>query len=161
MTRLAWLLVDVLSRALTPDDREAVRGDLEEAGGTGVGATREVLGLVLRRQAATWMDWRPWVAVVTIVLPVGVALSHLYAFWAGGTAIYSWLYIDNWTWGYLPVFSFTFYRAIAPVLLGMVLIVLPAWWGAHQLLGLALLWPTIVLVSTALRQNDDRTSVVA
>jgi len=59
MTRLAWLLVDVLSRALTPDDREAVRGDLEEAGGTGVGATREVLGLVLRRQAATWMDWRP------------------------------------------------------------------------------------------------------
>jgi len=132
MTRLAWLLVDVLSRALTPDEREDVRGDLEEAGGTGVGAAREVLGLVLRRQAATWMDCRPWVAVVTIVLPVGVALTHLYAFWAGGTAIYSWLYIDNWTWGYLPVFSFAFYRAIAPVLLGMVLIVLTAWWGAHQ-----------------------------
>jgi hypothetical protein len=281
MTRRAWLLVDVLSRALTPDEREAVRGDLEEAGETGVSAVREVLGLVLRRQAATWMDWRPWIAVGTIVAPVGVALSHLSAFWAGGTAIYSWLYIDNWTWGYLQspgarheiawtlvgfglnyftlagwawtsgyglrslspattwltvtllsvvtfvgtghltvgsaypngsaVFSFTFYRAIAPVLLRMVLIVFPVWWGAHrrshssasrvrtvilaivmglltartfpglsmeilvsprtlpipasaswpyQLLGLALLWPTILLVSTALRRNDDRTSVV-
>ncbi|PYR45064.1 MAG: hypothetical protein DMF89_26045, partial [Acidobacteria bacterium] len=40
-------------------------------------------------------------ALVTVVAPLGVFLSHISAAWAGGTAIYSWLYVDNWTWGYL------------------------------------------------------------
>src|SRR5262249_33141225 len=250
---------------------------------SGFRAARELLGLVLRRQAASWMDWHPWVAVVTIVAPAGVALSQLSAFWAGGTAIYSWLYVDNWTWGYLQspgarhelawtligfglnyltlagwawtsgyalrsvspktsrlnvvllcvvtfvgtgrltvgspspymsaVFSITFYRAAAPVLLRIALVVIPACWGAqrgsqssasrvrtvilaivmglltartfpglwkevfvssrtflpipvsaswpYQLLSLALIWPTVCLVSTNLRRNKDRKSVAA
>jgi len=56
----AWWVVDIVSRLLEPDEREAVRGDLTESGARGGQALRDVLGLVVRRQAALWSDWRPW-----------------------------------------------------------------------------------------------------
>jgi hypothetical protein len=94
--RLSWWVTDVVSRMLAPDEREAVRGDLVEAGARGTEALGEVVGLVVRRQAALWMDWRPWLALGAIVIPLGIVLSHVSRWWADGDAIYAFLYVNNW-----------------------------------------------------------------
>jgi hypothetical protein len=60
---------------LDSDERLAVRGNLEESGETGLQAVWDVLGLVVRRQAALWKDWRPWLALVGLIGPVSVLLS--------------------------------------------------------------------------------------
>jgi hypothetical protein len=70
MRRISWSSVDIVSRLLEADEREAVRGDLTEAGASGGRALCDVLGLVVRRQAALGMDWRPWLALRGIVAPV-------------------------------------------------------------------------------------------
>jgi hypothetical protein len=77
MSRICWWLVDVLSRTLEPNEQDAIRGDLMESGETCGQALRDVLGLVLRRQAAPWQDWRPWLALAGIV---GVASVFLGSF---------------------------------------------------------------------------------
>ena len=64
MKPVCWWWVDMLCRLLEPHEREAVRGDLAEAGTTSGQAIIEVLGLVVRRQAALWKDWRPWLALI-------------------------------------------------------------------------------------------------
>jgi len=61
----------------------------------------EVLGLVVRRQAASWTQWGPWLALVGVVMPLGVLLGQLSWSWADGSAIYAFLYVNNWTWAYL------------------------------------------------------------
>jgi len=75
MMRMCWWLVDIVSRTLEPDERDAVLGDLTESGQGGGQALRDVLGLVVRRQAPWWKDWRPWLALVGLVGPVGVLLN--------------------------------------------------------------------------------------
>jgi hypothetical protein len=77
MTRLCWQFLDILSRTLESDERDAVRGDLAESGATGGQALGDVLGLVVRRQAAFWKDWHPWLALVCLVGLAGVLLSEL------------------------------------------------------------------------------------
>ena len=52
MTRVCWRLVDLLSLILHPDEREVIHGDFAEFGAAGSQALRDVLGLVVRRQAA-------------------------------------------------------------------------------------------------------------
>jgi hypothetical protein len=101
MTRIGWWLVDTVSRMLGPDEREAVRGDFAESGETSGQALRSVLGLVVRRQAALWKDWRPWLALVGLVAPLGVLLSLVCRREAHTSAIYLWLYLNNWTWAYI------------------------------------------------------------
>jgi hypothetical protein len=95
-----WLL-DQLSRLLEPDERDAVRGDLAESRLTDGRAVRDLLGLVIRRQAVLWLGWRPWVALAAIVAPLGMVLSLTSRQWANTTAIYAWQYANNWTWGYI------------------------------------------------------------
>jgi hypothetical protein len=51
---LAPWLVAAASQLLEPGERDAVNGDLEEAGESGWRALLDVLGLVVRRQAALW-----------------------------------------------------------------------------------------------------------
>jgi hypothetical protein len=99
MTRICWWLVDRLSRLLEPDEREAVRGDLAESGESGRQALRGVLGLVVRRQAALWKDWRPWLAL--LVVPLGMPLSLVSMRTSDHSAIYIWLYANNWDWAFL------------------------------------------------------------
>lgn len=72
---LCWRLVELLSLALAPDEREAVLGDLAESGDGAARALRGVLGLVVRRQAALWKDWRPWLGLFGLALPLGGLLS--------------------------------------------------------------------------------------
>jgi hypothetical protein len=80
-----WWLVDQLSAALDPREREVIRGDLCECNSGARTALREILGLVLRRQAVVWFDWRPWLGVVSVVIPVGLLLSHASLWWGVGS----------------------------------------------------------------------------
>jgi hypothetical protein len=98
MTRICWWLVDIVSRMLEPAERDAVRGDFAELGETSGQALRDVLGLVVRRQAALWKDWRPWLALVGLVAPLSMLLSLVSRRTADGSAIYVWLYANNWDW---------------------------------------------------------------
>jgi hypothetical protein len=101
MRRISWCSVDVLCHLLDADERDAVRGDLMESDASAGRALSDVLGLIVRRQAALWMDWRPWLAVVGVAAAVGALLSIVSRWWADGSAIYSFLYVNNWTWAYL------------------------------------------------------------
>lgn len=101
MTPMYWWLVDVVSRMLGPGEREAVRGDIVESGETAAQALRDLLGLIVRRQAALWKDWRLWLALVGLVAPLGVLLSQVSRRTADGSAIPIWMYANNWTWAYL------------------------------------------------------------
>lgn len=101
MSRICWRLVDMVSRLLEPDEQEVVRGDFTESGASSGQALLDVLGLVTRRQAALWMDWRPWLGLAGVVVPLGFLLSHVSRRWADGIAIYAFLYVSNWTWAFL------------------------------------------------------------
>ncbi|MBZ5634636.1 MAG: hypothetical protein LAO55_16045 [Acidobacteriia bacterium] len=74
-----------MSRMLEPDEREASRGDLAESGEHGGQALLGLVGLVVRRQAALWKDWRPWLALVGLVIPLGMRHSITFP----GTVQYS------------------------------------------------------------------------
>ena len=69
MTGVVWSLVDVFSQLLERDEREAVRGDLEEAGDNAWRGLSDVAGLVIRRQVLLWKNWRPWLAAFGLALP--------------------------------------------------------------------------------------------
>jgi hypothetical protein len=101
MNRINWWLVDIVSRSLRPDEREAVNGDFAELGETSGRALRGLLGLVLRRQLELWKDWRPWLALLGLVIPLGMLLSWVSRMMADGSAIYAWMYLNNWTWTYV------------------------------------------------------------
>ena len=101
MTAAAGWLADRVSRLLDPDERDAVRGDFAELGITSAQAVVEVLGLLMRRQAALWTEWGPWLALVGVVIPLGALLGQLSWSWADGSAIYTFLYVNNWTWAYV------------------------------------------------------------
>ena len=80
MTAIGWSLVDAASRLLERPEREVVLGDLYEAGMGAWKGLLDVLGLVVRRQAALWQSWRPWLAGFGLALPasfllMGVSLS--------------------------------------------------------------------------------------
>jgi hypothetical protein len=101
MTRISHWLVDALSMTLDRDEREAVQGDLAESQVGAAEALGDVLGLFIRRQSALWADWRPWLCPSAVVVPIGILLSHALRGWADGSAIYAFLYVNNWTWYYL------------------------------------------------------------
>jgi len=101
VTAAAEWLVDQVSRLLDPDERDVIRGDFAELGITPAQALVEVLGLVARRQAALWTEWRPWVALVGVVIPLGILLGQLSCWWADGSAVYAFLYVNHWTSAYV------------------------------------------------------------
>ena len=91
MKQSCWWLVDKLSRTLQPDERDAVRGDLAESGVSGGQALRDLVGLVVRRQAALWKDWRPWLALVGIVGLVGALLFNFSVYVSRTYELYFWI----------------------------------------------------------------------
>lgn len=73
-------LVDLASRLLDGNEREAVLGDLRETAEPLWRAVMGVLGLALRRQASLWKSWRPWLTGFGVALPssyllMGASLS--------------------------------------------------------------------------------------
>ena len=129
MTRVCWRLVDILSLMLHPGERDVVRGDLAESGAAGSQALRDVLGLVVRRQAAPWMHWRPWLTLVSLVVPLGMLLSVTSRSTADGSAIYFWMYANNWKWGDLGNAGFwhAFSETVALVFKGYSTLVCWSW----------------------------------
>jgi hypothetical protein len=91
MTRIWWRLADLISRALVADERDAVLGDLAESSATDAQAFRDVLGLVIRRQAALWKDWRPWLALITVSGPAAIVLSLSSVRLWGSYDLYFWI----------------------------------------------------------------------
>src|SRR5579885_3526481 len=80
MTSIGQLLLERVARLLESEERDAVLGDLLEAGEGAARGLIEILGLFIRRQAALWQDWRPWLAAFGVALPatlllMGVSLS--------------------------------------------------------------------------------------
>jgi hypothetical protein len=71
---LAERLFSLASRMLEPAEREAVEGDLLEAGETAWQSFCGVVGLVVRREAALWRQWRPWMAAFGVALPFSFLL---------------------------------------------------------------------------------------
>ena len=77
MTGIGWPLVDLASRLLDRDEREAVVGDLLEANETTWQALLNVFGLVLRRQALLWKQLSPWLAAFGVALPSSYLLTYV------------------------------------------------------------------------------------
>ncbi len=101
LRRIGSVLADLAATLLEPHERDVVRGDLAECGVNGWRACLEVLGLVARRQAALWSDWRPWIAVIAIVVPIGLMLSYATRWWADAYAIDIQIYTQLWDVSYL------------------------------------------------------------
>jgi hypothetical protein len=136
MTRICWWLIAVACRLLEPDEREVVLGDVAESGETGTRALRDVLGLVVRRQAAFWKDWRPWLALVGVVVPFGMLLSLLSRRVADGTAIPIWMYVNNWTWAYVSSSGFRLDLAHSAATVSLQYVTLACWsWTSGFALG--------------------------
>ncbi|RSL17806.1 hypothetical protein EDE15_3355 [Edaphobacter aggregans] len=74
MVRLDWRVVEGAAGLLGCEDREAVLGDLVEAGEGAWRGLLDVLGLVVRRQTELWRSWRPWVAALGVALPFSFLL---------------------------------------------------------------------------------------
>ena len=69
MTRFGWWLPGFLAHGLQPAERAVVLGDIAESGEGIVAATRDVVGLIVRRQALLWTFWRPWLALLGVSWP--------------------------------------------------------------------------------------------
>jgi hypothetical protein len=69
MSSASWLLMNFVSQLLERDEREAVLGDLAEAGESAWRGSLGVLGLAVRRQALEWKSWRPWLAGFVVAMP--------------------------------------------------------------------------------------------
>jgi hypothetical protein len=67
-------LVGFVSHLLEPNEREVVLGDLEEGGENARQSLVAILGLVIRREAALWRNWRPWLAAFGLALPFSFLL---------------------------------------------------------------------------------------
>jgi hypothetical protein len=74
MNGIGWLFLNFVSRLLEADEREAVLGDLAEAGENGWQGALAVLGLVIRRQGEHWRSWRPWLAAFGWAFPCSFLL---------------------------------------------------------------------------------------
>jgi hypothetical protein len=84
MARADHTFQQMVAALLTREEREAVLGDLSEAGTSAWQGALEILGLVIRRQAALWYDWRPWLAAFGAALP-GTLLLQGVSFWLSCT----------------------------------------------------------------------------
>lgn len=88
MSELSGWWLQCVSRLLEQAEREAVLGDLAEAGEDGWPAVSAVAGLCVRRQAQLWQNWRPWLAAFGLAVPgsfmlmgFSLSVSHGYAQW--------------------------------------------------------------------------------
>ncbi|MBS1826179.1 MAG: hypothetical protein JST93_12725 [Acidobacteria bacterium] len=91
MSGAVWWAVEVLTRSLADEEREAVLGDLQESQSAGFPALLGVMGLVLRRQVQTWRSWRPYLALFGIALPMAFLLADFARILARTSELYLWI----------------------------------------------------------------------
>ena len=129
MNAFCWRLVEVLSRSLEPVERDVVHGDFAESGATGEQALRDLAGLVLRRQVAMWRDWRPWLTLAGLVVPLGILLSLISRGTADRSAIPIWEYTANWNRAYLTNagLRLDMFRSVADILTKYLVLMCVSW----------------------------------
>jgi len=121
---------------LVPGERDVVLGDFAESDESGGRALCDVLGLVVRRQAALWKDWRPWLVLVGLIVPLGMLLSIVSSITASQSATYIWLYANNWDWALLQHAGFWHEFADSLTLVFVSCLTLVCWsWTAGFVLG--------------------------
>jgi len=98
--RIGRWFVERVALLLDSKERFVVLGDLTESGESSTAALLEILGLVVRRQASLWTAWRPWAALILVVLPLGILLSLISRLWADGSSIDAWVYLGHWDWSF-------------------------------------------------------------
>lgn len=136
MTLICRWLVDMLCRLLEPNERDAVSGDIAESHETDGQALWGVLGLVARRQAALWKRWRPWLVLACLVIPLGLILGLVARRTADGSAVYIWLYANNWNWADIGNAAFRQDFAHYAATIFLVYFTLFCWsWGSGLALG--------------------------
>ncbi len=136
MTRICWWLADNVSRMLELDERDAVQGDLAESGETGRQALYAILGLTLRRQAELWKNWRPWLILMSLVVPLAWLLSIAARLTANMSAVYLWSYLNNWDWTLLRYATFWYILRDAVIAVSGQCAILVCWsWSAGFVLG--------------------------
>lgn len=104
--RILWPLVALAGRVLNPDERECVRGDLEESDASAAESLRAILGLALRRVVIAWSDWRNWLRLAALIIPFSAVLSIICRRTADWSAIYFWLYVNNWHLSFINTAGF-------------------------------------------------------
>jgi hypothetical protein len=97
-SRVCARLAAWLSGLLEPDDRDVVRGDIAESRAGGRQALRDVLSVLVHRQAAEWMHWRPWLTLAVLVVPLGVLLGHASRSWTDYTVVEIIQLARLWDW---------------------------------------------------------------
>jgi hypothetical protein len=167
MTKISWQLVDSFSALLNASEREAVLGDFAESGECRRKALREVLGLVVRRQIAVWMAWRPWLTLTIFVIPLGLFLSVLSRSTSDESAVYAWMYANNWDWGLVTNRGFWYVLTECAMLLFGGWLTLACWsWTAGFVLGcfskgIARLNGVLILLALALGEAVGAPAYIA
>ena len=133
--RILWSLVSLAARALDADERNYVRGDLEESGATASESLRAIFGLVLRRSLIACSDWRNWLRLAALIIPLSAALSIISRTTAGWSAVYFWLYVNNWHLSFINSSGFWFVLAESAwgISIGFVTLACFAWTGGFVL----------------------------
>lgn len=129
--------VEFAAELLDPSEREAVLGDLRELGINQARALREILGLVTRRQGALWANWRPWLSLFALIVPLSLLLSILARFAAGESSVYLWLYANNLDVALLGNYGFWYELGHSVPIVLAIFLKLFCWsWTAGFALGL-------------------------
>ncbi|HKR85558.1 MAG TPA: hypothetical protein VJS37_15475 [Terriglobales bacterium] len=137
ISRMCWALSLWLSLALEPSEREAAVGDLVESGESGIVALRAVSGLALRRQAAVWEEWRMWLLFATVLLPLSFSLCFVSQAAAHETAVYTWMYANNWDWNLAKNSGFWYVFREAAMRLCLSLLTIASWsWSTGFVMGI-------------------------
>jgi hypothetical protein len=100
------VIANFLASLLEPAEREAVLGDLAERGASSTATIRELSSLVVRRQAALWLGWRHWTALLFLVVPFSLILSFYSSFTADLSSDAFWMCFHQWEWNRLPLPAF-------------------------------------------------------
>jgi len=98
MNRICWWFQHALTRLLPAGERDAVCGDIEEAGESGAAALRDVIGLIARREAEWWRaDCQRWLPMIVVADLLAIRLSLYARDFGRQSAVYAWMYLNNWT----------------------------------------------------------------
>jgi hypothetical protein len=151
MTRITWRAVNVASQILDGDEREAVLGDLQEAGENTWRGLAGVAGLVARRQAELWRNWRPWLAAFGVALPGALILMGFSLSVSRNYQLYSWI-VGNYSFIDLTILNETGLTVVpgVPLLLCNIFLLISWSWTGGFLLGSVsprTLWVSSVLAA--------------
>lgn len=133
---LGWRLVEWSANLLDQHERQAVLGDVAESGERWNRALGEVLGLVIRREAAMWINARPLLILVDVIMPLGLLISVNARFISGETSVYVWMYANNTDWELLHNSGFWYVLADASFLVVGQYLTLVCWsWTVGFVIG--------------------------